>query len=147
MRILAFLFLALFLAGCGYSIVHKIDVQQGNYVPPETAAKLKKGMTKSDVRQLMGTPLLTDMFHGNRWDYYFRNEKAGRLEERTRLSLFFEDEKLVAVTGDVAPHVEKPEAPAAAGASAPAPASAPAATPAATPASAPSPAPVPAPKK
>jgi outer membrane protein assembly factor BamE len=121
MRILACLFLALTLAGCGYSLVHKIDVQQGNYVPPEVAAKLKKGMTKSDVRQLMGTPLLTDMFHGNRWDYYFRNEKGGRLEERTRLSLFFEDEKLVAVTGDVAPLSEKPAAPAPAAAPATAP--------------------------
>lgn len=106
MRLLLCLLLAIAAPGCGSampSIIHKIDIQQGNVVVPETVAKLKKGMTRSDVKQLMGTPLLTDVFHNNRWDYYFSNEKRGRLLERTKLSLFFEDEKLVAVTGDVAP--------------------------------------------
>lgn len=104
------------LAGCG--LIYKIDIQQGNYVTPELTAKLKKGMTRSEVRQLLGTPLLADAFHANRWDYYFSHEKSGKLQERTRFSVFFEDEKLVAVTGDV-----KPAATAAAPASA-APASA-----------------------
>ena len=106
MRLLACLLLAIAAPGCGFSvpsIVHKIDIQQGNVIVPETVAKLKKGMSRNDVKQLMGTPLLTDVFHGNRWDYYFSNEKRGRLVERTTLSLYFEDEKLVAVTGDVAP--------------------------------------------
>jgi outer membrane protein assembly factor BamE len=106
MRLLVSLLFALAATSCGGalpSIIHKIDVQQGNVVLPEAVAKLKKGMSRNDVKQLMGTPLLTDAFHNNRWDYYFSNEKRGRLLERTKLSLFFEDEKLVAVTGDVAP--------------------------------------------
>jgi len=118
------------LAGCG--LIHKIDIQQGNFVTPESTAKLKKGMTKSEVRQLLGTPLLTDAFHANRWDYYFSHQKGGKMAERTRFSVFFEDEKLVAVTGDVKPAGATPSAappPSAAAASPPpaAPASAPAA--------------------
>jgi outer membrane protein assembly factor BamE len=106
MRLLVSLLFAVLAGGCGYvlpSIIHKIDVQQGNVIVPESVAKLTKGMSRNDVKQLMGTPLLTDPFHSNRWDYYFSNEKRGRLLERTKLSLYFEDEKLVAVTGDVAP--------------------------------------------
>jgi outer membrane protein assembly factor BamE len=80
--------------------VHRIDVQQGNYVTQDSVAKLKKGMTKAEVRQLLGTPLLSDVFHANRWDYYFSHEKGRKTEKTSRLSLFFVDEKLVQVTGD-----------------------------------------------
>jgi outer membrane protein assembly factor BamE len=122
MRILAPLIavLALSTSAC----IYKIDVQQGNLVTQDVVVKLKKGMTKSEVRQLMGTPLLTDPFHGNRWDYYFSTEKGGRVTERTRFSVFFDNDKLVSITGDV-----KPAAPAAPGAPAtPAPATPPPAT-------------------
>ena len=98
MRLLATFALLLALAGCG-SIIHRIDIQQGNLVAPETFAKLKPGMTKTDVRQLLGTPLLTDVFHGNRWDYYFRNEKRGRLVEQNKFAVYFENEKMVRVEG------------------------------------------------
>lgn len=81
-------------ASCG--IVHTIDVQQGNFVTHETVAKLKPGMTKAEVRQLLGTPLLTDVFHANRWDYYFSSDKRGRPEgERSRLTVVFKDDKVV----------------------------------------------------
>ncbi|HQZ45188.1 MAG TPA: outer membrane protein assembly factor BamE [Usitatibacteraceae bacterium] len=98
MRLLASFFLSLALAGCG-SIVHRIDIQQGNLVAPETFARLKPGMTKSEVRLLLGTPLLTDVFHADRWDYYFRNEKRGRLVEENRFVVFFEKERMVRVEG------------------------------------------------
>ena len=106
---------ALLLAACG-PFVYKIDVQQGNYVTQETVSQLKKGMTKAQVRQVLGTPLLTDVFHANRWDYFFSSANRGRPQERTRLSVYFEDDKLVAVTGDVRPATAAatPAAPAAA---------------------------------
>lgn len=133
---LAFLVLAAAfpLSGCG--LIYKIDIQQGNYVTPELTAKLKKGMTRSEVRQILGTPLLADAFHANRWDYYFSLEKGGKMAERTRFTVFFEDEKLVSVMGDVKPLAAATQA----GASAPAAASkAPAASanPAAVPAAKP----------
>ena len=102
MRLLATLALSLALAGCG-SIIHRIDIQQGNIVAPETFAKLKNGMSRSDVRQLLGTPLLTDVFYANRWDYYFRNEIRGKLVENNQFSVFFEDEKVVRVEGGPTP--------------------------------------------
>lgn len=95
--------------------VYKLDVQQGNLVTQESVAKLKKGLTKSEVRQILGTPLLMDPFHGNRWDYYFSTEKNGRAQERTRFSVFFENDKLVSLTGDIkaaAPAAAAPAAPA-----------------------------------
>jgi len=118
-------FLALSTSGC----IYKLDVQQGNVVTQESASKLKKGMTKSEVRQLLGTPLLMDPFHGNRWDYFFSTEVRGKLVERNKLSVFFENDKLVSLAGDI-----KPAAPAP-GASAPAAAATPAATAPAKPAS------------
>lgn len=98
MRLLATLVICLAIAGCA-RIVHRIDIQQGNLVAPETFAKLKPGMTKSDVRMLLGTPLLTDVFHANRWDYYFRNEKRGQLVEQNKFTVHFESEKVVRVEG------------------------------------------------
>jgi outer membrane protein assembly factor BamE len=99
MRIIAPLLavLALSTSAC----VYKIDVQQGNLVTQESVTKLKKGMTKSEVRQVLGTPLLMDPFHGNRWDYYFSTDKNGRSTDRTRFSVFFDNDKLVSLTGDI----------------------------------------------
>ena len=104
MRLLAALLIALAAAGC----VYKIDIQQGNYVTQDLVAKLKPGMTKADVRQLLGTPLLIDVFHANRWDYYFSSEKNGRAQDRTLLSIFFENDKVVSVKGEARPPAPPP---------------------------------------
>lgn len=80
---------------------YKIDIPQGNVVTQEMVAKLKPGMTKSQVRFIMGTPLITDAFHANRWDYVYRLQKAGKLTEERRLALFFEQDLLQRIEGDV----------------------------------------------
>ena len=80
---------------------YKVDIPQGNVVTQEMVAKLKPGMTKSQVRFIMGTPLITDAFHANRWDYVYRNQKAGKLIEERRLALFFDQDMLARVEGDV----------------------------------------------
>ena len=115
MRIIAPI-IAAFLALSTSACIYRLDVQQGNLIAQESVSKLKKGMTKSEVRQILGTPLLMDPFHGNRWDYFFSAEVRGKLVERNKLSVFFENDKLVSLTGDI-----KPAAPAAPGAAAPAP--------------------------
>jgi outer membrane protein assembly factor BamE len=97
MRLLATLALAALLTGC--SLVHRIDIQQGNAVPPENFLKIRNGMTRPEVRQLLGTPLLTDVFHANRWDYYFRNERGGKLVEENRFSVYFVDDKVARYEG------------------------------------------------
>jgi outer membrane protein assembly factor BamE len=98
MRLLPTLALCAVLAGCG-SVVHRIDIQQGNLVAPETFAKLKPGMTRTEVRTLLGTPLLTDVFHANRWDYYFRQEQRGKLLDQNRFTVHFESERVVRIEG------------------------------------------------
>jgi len=80
---------------------YKIDIQQGNVVTQEMVAKLKPGMTKAQVRFVLGTPLITDAFHANRWDYVYRYQKAGKLMEERKLALFFDQELLQRVEGDV----------------------------------------------
>ncbi|GAO36173.1 membrane protein SmpA [Sulfuricella sp. T08] len=80
---------------------YKIDIQQGNVVTQEMVAKLKPGMTKAQVRFVLGTPLIMDSFHANRWDYVYRYQKAGKLMEERKLALFFEQELLQRVEGDV----------------------------------------------
>jgi outer membrane protein assembly factor BamE len=84
--------------------VYRMEVQQGNFLTQEMASQLKAGMTKDQVRFVLGTPLVSDIFHDTRWDYVYRLQQANssQVEER-RLSVFFEDGKLVRLEGDVTP--------------------------------------------
>jgi outer membrane protein assembly factor BamE len=95
---------AVLLAGC----VYRIDVQQGNYVTQDQVQKLKEGMTRTEVRQALGTPLLMDVFHNDRWDYFFSQGKAGRESERKQFSVHFKDDKVVSFSGDVHPPAPPP---------------------------------------
>lgn len=79
----------------------KIDIRQGNYVSQEMVAQLKPGQTRDQVRFILGTPLVTDVFHADRWDYVYRFQPGrGELQQR-RLIVYFDDNKLVRVAGDV----------------------------------------------
>lgn len=94
--------LCLLLGGC-FLVPHKIDVQQGNYVDQGMLSKLKVGMTKSQVRYVLGSPLITDPFHAERWDYTFIDRPNGKLKSTRRVTVIFQDEKLSRLDGDVPP--------------------------------------------
>ena len=82
---------------------YKIDVQQGNVLNQEMVSQLKPGLTHDQVRFILGTPVLMDMFHADRWDYVYRLQKGstGAVEMR-KFSVYFDaDGKLVRVGGDV----------------------------------------------
>jgi outer membrane protein assembly factor BamE len=82
---------------------YKIDIQQGNVLTQEMVGQLRPGLSKDQVRFILGTPVLTDIFHANRWDYVYRLRKGstGEVEER-KFSTFFDDEdRLARVAGDV----------------------------------------------
>lgn len=101
-----FLISALFLglaAGCSGGKIgpHRIDVQQGNALDQESVARLKPGLSRSQVRFLLGTPLVVDPFRTDRWDYVYLYHKAGRLTEQKRVTLFFEGDTLVRIEGDL----------------------------------------------
>jgi outer membrane protein assembly factor BamE len=80
------------------------DVVQGNFISSEQYAKLKLGMTREQVRQIMGTPLLADYFHANRWDYVFEFKRAGqKMAKERRVTIFFDGDKVVKFDGDALP--------------------------------------------
>lgn len=80
---------------------YRLDVQQGNVVTQDMISKLRPGMNKSQVRFIMGSPLLVDIFHGNRWDYVYTLQKDGKLAEERRITLYFDGDLLQKITGDV----------------------------------------------
>ena len=94
---------------------HRIEIQQGNFVTQEMVAQLKPGMSKDQVKFILGTPLIADVFHADRWDYVFTRIRANSRElEKRRIAVYFEDGKLKRVEGDV---IASGNAPAAAGGS------------------------------
>ena len=106
-RFAGILFLATVLSACSSvpRIVneYKIDVQQGNVLTQEMVSQLKPGQTKDQVRFILGTPVLADVFHANRWDYVYRLQKGstGVVEERKFAVFFDADGRLERVAGDV----------------------------------------------
>ena len=111
---LFFLFFIVILYGCATPdlnapIVYKMEIQQGNEIDSEMLLKLKPGMTKSQVKFILGTPLIADSFHKDRWDYLYvintydsTKNKLG-FTERRHVVLNFEKELLKAITGEVIP--------------------------------------------
>jgi outer membrane protein assembly factor BamE len=101
-----FLVCLLLLASCGVPRIpgitpYKPEIQQGNYVSQEMVAQIKPGMTREQVRFILGTPLLTDIFHADRWDYvYWREAENGKRESR-KLALYFNEGRLARVEGDI----------------------------------------------
>ena len=82
---------------------YKVEVVQGNFVSKEQVELLKPGMPRQQVREILGTPLLTDVFHSNRWDYVFTIRRQGVDAQQRRLTVFFNGETLERFEGDPMP--------------------------------------------
>ena len=81
--------------------VYRIDVQQGNVLSEDMLAQLSPGMEKRKVRFLLGTPMLIDTFNQDRWDYIYTYSRRGGAVEQRQVTLFFEDDRLERIEGDV----------------------------------------------
>lgn len=96
------------LAACTYKPAfineYKIDVQQGNVLTQEMVVQLKPGQTRDQVRFILGSPIITDVFHQQRWDYVYRYKdgQTGNVESRQLVVFFDADGRLERVAGDVA---------------------------------------------
>lgn len=94
--------LPLLTAACSFFSPYRMEIQQGNYVTQEMVAQLKPGLTRDQVRYVLGTPLVNDIFHDERWDYIFVRQRANSTDtEQRRIAVFFEDGKLKRVDGDI----------------------------------------------
>ncbi|MDR0701524.1 MAG: outer membrane protein assembly factor BamE [Azoarcus sp.] len=94
---------AVALSACSWFAPYRIDVRQGNYVDEAMLAQLKPGMTRDNVRFVLGSPLVADVFRNDRWDYVYRF-KPGRGEAKQRtISVFFNGDKFDRVEGDLTP--------------------------------------------
>lgn len=80
---------------------HRVEIQQGNLVDEEMVSKLKLNMTREQVLFAMGTPLIIDPFHPNRWDYVYMTGRAGNVNRVRGITLEFEENRLVRINGDV----------------------------------------------
>ena len=111
LQLTLFLPLCLLLPGCSMQMPgvddlpglkpYRINVQQGNALTQEMVAKLKPGMTRSQVRFVLGTPVVQDIFHANRWDYVYMFTEGHKETRSRRLTVIFEDDKLLRLEGDV----------------------------------------------
>ncbi len=86
---------------------YTVEVVQGNFVSKQQVAALRPGMTRQQVREIMGTPLLTDVFHSDRWDYAFTIRRTGVKPQQRHLTLFFDGEYLQRFEGDEMPSEEE----------------------------------------
>jgi outer membrane protein assembly factor BamE len=82
---------------------YKIDIVQGNFVSSEQASALKVGMSRAQVKNILGTPLLTDIFHAERWDYVFTFKRQGVEIHARRVTVFFKDDVLTKIEADALP--------------------------------------------
>ena len=95
---------ALLLGGCGLArlpTVHTVPVQQGNVIVQQSLDKLKPGMTRSQVRFALGTPLIVDVFRDDRWDYVYFHQRRGERTEQRRVTVVFAGDSLLRIEGDV----------------------------------------------
>lgn len=95
------------ISGCSFDSVvgvvnpYRIDVRQGNYVDQDMVAQLKRGMTREQVRFVLGSPLVVNLFRKDRWDYVYRYVPGSRQAEQRVISVYFVNDRLDRVEGDV----------------------------------------------
>lgn len=98
-------------AGCSFPGVYKVDIQQGNVVTQDMIDQLRPGMTRRQVRFIMGNPMIIDTFHPNRWDYVYSMQPGGGERRQERVSLEFDDQdRLTSIAGDFRPGQSRDEA-------------------------------------
>lgn len=83
--------------------VYRVTIQQGNYLEEEMIEQLKEGLTKRQVRFIMGTPMVEDTFNPDRWDYFYNVKRDDKDIRSNHFIVFFEDDKLVRWEGDYTP--------------------------------------------
>ena len=93
-KIIFVLIIGLFISACSIFQVHKVDVEQGNIITPANLAKLRIGMSETQVKEVMGTPVLINVFSLNRLNYVYTFRKGREQMRETRVVLIFSQGRL-----------------------------------------------------
>ena len=101
LRFLKLLFLTIILSSCSIPRIYQVVVSQGNLVDQEMISKLEVGMTESQVKFVMGTPLIADTFYPERWDYFTSVTQGSKTYTEQKIILYFEDNKLARWEGEL----------------------------------------------
>jgi outer membrane protein assembly factor BamE len=83
--------------------VYTLEIQQGNIIDQAMVDQLRPGMNKRQVLYIMGSPMLDDVFHKNRWDYLYSDQPSGEDRVQKQISLFFENDQITGIQGDFRP--------------------------------------------
>ena len=112
LRSLVITFAMTWLGACsfvGFPGVYKIDVEQGNIVTQEMVDQLKPGMSRRQVRFILGTPLLDDPFNEDRWDYVYMKRNGLDILSEAHVKVVFDGDKLEHIEGDYQPDWAQPD--------------------------------------
>jgi len=103
LKIITILVLNLTVVACSslkFPGVYRVVVQQGNFIEEDMVEQLEVGMNREQVRYIMGTPMITDTFNSNRWDYYFNVKRGDKVLKNYHFKVNFENDRLVNWAGD-----------------------------------------------
>lgn len=101
LKVITLLLSVLLLSSCSIPRIFQVVVSQGNLVDQEMLDKLEIGMTESQVKFVMGTPLISDTFYPNRWDYFTSVTQGENSYTNQKITLYFKDNKLVSWEGEI----------------------------------------------
>ena len=101
LKVITLLLSVLVLSSCSIPRIFQVVISQGNLVDQEMLDKLEIGMTESQVKFVMGTPLISDTFYPNRWDYFTSVTQGENTYTNQKITLYFKDNKLVSWEGEI----------------------------------------------
>ena len=101
LKVITLLLSVLLLSSCSIPRIFQVVISQGNLVDQEMLDKLEIGMSESQVKFVMGTPLISDTFHPNRWDYFTSVTQGENSYTNQKITLYFKDNKLVSWEGEI----------------------------------------------
>jgi len=111
LKIIITLFFCLWLGACSIArstLVHHVDVQQGNVITQETINQLTPGMSRRQVQFVLGSPMIADVFHQDRWDYIYLMQTGKGATTHKHVTLFFENDTLSRISGTLHPQESDP---------------------------------------
>lgn len=96
-KLISLVMIGLTLSGCSFFTLHKMDVKQGNVLEANDVQQLRNGMSQAQVKEILGTPMLTNIFSPNRIDYVYTTQKGGQAMQEKKVVCIFNNGRLVEV--------------------------------------------------